>query len=212
MDRPSVILETVQAPEVKQRRLPPQQRRTMILAAARRCIAERGMQAATAREVAAYAGVTTGTIMHHFPSMAGLLADALREGSEQFTDRTLSAAREHTGARARLICLIDANLPDRPESAQQWRLWIELWGQALLVPELAGVHAERHASQRRALEQMLIEGVEQGQLEPVDCGQAAAELLALIDGLGLQAVIGDSEMTSARARAVLVAWVDRLTT
>jgi AcrR family transcriptional regulator len=192
------------------RRLKPEVRRRLILDAARACIAERGLAATTAREIASYAGVSTGTITHHFDSIPGILAEALRQGSEEFTSQFVEAASKLPRARDQLYLVIDANLPDAGGAAQLWSLWAEVWARAPRDELLAAVHAERHSVERAALEQMFRRGAESGELVCPDPAGAAAEFLGLLDGLGLQAAIGDPQMDVDRARSLLRAFIDRL--
>ena len=51
--------------------------RARLVAAAIECLVERGWAATTAVEVCARAGVTRGALMHHYPNLSALLAEAL---------------------------------------------------------------------------------------------------------------------------------------
>ncbi|MGH2614092.1 MAG: TetR/AcrR family transcriptional regulator [Thermomicrobiales bacterium] len=185
------------------RRYPPETRRAMILDAAGAYIAEHGLDGATAREIADRCGISTGALTHHFPTMDGLLAEALRFASSRFTEEHLQRLETKAGALERLHLFIDSCLPDKPRAFAMWRLWLEYWAHAARNPGLATVHTERHRVLRAAVERVIAEGVRRGEFRPVDASAVAIEFIGLLDGLGLQAAIRDEEVGVETARALL---------
>jgi AcrR family transcriptional regulator len=143
-------------------------RRRLILEAARRCIAARGLEGTTIREIAKEADISIGTITYHFSGVQDILAEALREASENFTKRFLEEADSQTGTRNRLRYIVDVNLPVDDERRSLWRLWLELWARASRDPALAEVHSERHAYERVAIAAIVDDAVERGEVRPVD--------------------------------------------
>ncbi len=67
------------------RRLPGEQRRPQIVAAARRLFAQRGYDATTTREIAAEAGVSDALIYRHFPGKEALLRAVVDDGIARFS-------------------------------------------------------------------------------------------------------------------------------
>ncbi|WP_308286348.1 TetR/AcrR family transcriptional regulator [Actinomycetospora endophytica] len=67
-------------------RLPAQQRRPQIVAAARRLFAQRGYDATTTREIAAAAGVSDALIYRHFPGKEALLRAIVDDGVARFSE------------------------------------------------------------------------------------------------------------------------------
>lgn len=189
-------------------RHPPEVRRRLILEAARRCIAARGLEGTTIREIAKEADISIGTITYHFSGVQDILAEALREASENFTKRFLEEAGSQTGARNRLRYIVDVNLPVDEERRALWRLWLELWAKASRDPALAEVHSERHAYERVAIAEIVDQAVERGELPASDSAGFALNFLGLLDGLGLQAVIGDKGVTVETARHALYSMID----
>lgn len=192
------------------RRHAPNVRRELLLVAARDCIAEHGFARTTARVVAARSGVSLGTLTYHFDSLDTLLMEALRGASADFTAKNLRAAMEIDGAAARLRFLIDTALPGTPAADRNWYLWLEYWVRALHEPTLSALHSERYAEWRGAFESILRAGVESKELVALDPVTTAIELVALLDGLGLQVVIGDPVVEAHGAASLLHAAVDRL--
>jgi AcrR family transcriptional regulator len=70
---------------VTPRRLPGEQRRPQIVAAARRLFARRGYDATTTREIAAEAGVSDALIYRHFPGKEALLRAVVDDGIARFS-------------------------------------------------------------------------------------------------------------------------------
>ena len=192
----------------ERQRHPPEVRRRLILEAARRCIAARGLEGTTIREIAKEADISIGTITYHFSGVQDILAEALREASENFTKRFLEEADSQTGARNRLRYIVDVNLPIDEERRALWRLWLELWARASRDPALAEVHSERHAYERVAIAALVDDAVERGEVRPVDSTAFALNFLGLLDGLGLQALIGDTGVGVETARAALYSMID----
>jgi AcrR family transcriptional regulator len=188
---------------VLRRRHPPDVRRALIVETARACIARRGLARTTVREIAQSCGLSTGTITYHFSSMDELLAEVLRAASTAFAEAIVAEAGKHGSALERLFALVDAALPDHPESLELWRLWLDYWARAARDPELATVHHERYRVWRGAVERLIAEGIGTGEFRPVDPEVAATEVVGLFDGLGLQATIGDRTMSTGRARGIL---------
>lgn len=201
------VVDAVPADPERQRH-PPEVRRRLILAAARRCIVARGVGGTTVREIAKEAGISNGTITYHFAGIEEILAEALREASENFTRRFLDEAAIKRGARNRLRYIVDVNLPVDDEQRSLWRLWLELWAKASREPDLAAVHSERHAYERAEIAGIVERAVADGELEPVDSRGFAIDFVGLLDGLGLQAAIGDHEVSVSTAREALYAMID----
>lgn len=197
------------APKAKRVRHPPEVRQALILEAAKQVIAESGVGRATAREIAARCGISTGTLTHHFASMDDLLVEALRSGSKEFTDEKIAAAAVEASARAAIVLLVETSLPDQPAALRTWRLWLEYWARAVHDPALAAVHSERYREWRGAFERAIADGVASGEFAAVDVGRSARELVGLFDGLCIEAAIGDEGLSVVEARRIVLDWVDR---
>jgi len=189
------------------RRHPPEVRRALIIEAAKELIAEQGLARATAREIAARCEISTGTLTHHFSSMDELLVEALRSASKEVTDHNLASSSHEPTAAGKLRVLIDTALPDNAQALRNWRLWLEYWARAVHEPDLAAAHSERYREWRGSFERVIHEGIESGEFGRVDVASAAREIVALFDGLGIEAAIGDEAISVAEARRILHGWV-----
>jgi hypothetical protein len=72
------------------------------------------------------------------------------------------------------------------------------------------VHSERYAEWRSTFEQIVATGVDSGEFRAVDPANTALVIVALLDGLGMQTVIGDSAVTVSTAHAILNDYVGSL--
>ena len=67
--------------------------REQLLAAARRCLVERGYAHTTARDLVAASGTNLGSIGYHFGSKEALMTEALNEAMIEYTDKVSAAMR-----------------------------------------------------------------------------------------------------------------------
>lgn len=170
-------------------------RRAQIIAAARACIAEKGYDSTTIRDVAVASGVSTGTINYYFPGKEALLVSALEDVAAEFGRQVRAAAEGvHGDAFATLMALVEASLPRSSDEARDWSIWMEFWGQAYRHAGLGAVHARIYHSWRRLIARAIRQGVADGQFQPVDDDSVARQLAGLVDGLIIHCIVGDPEI------------------
>jgi len=162
--------------------------RERILAAAVERIATDGIDDVRIARIAMDAGVSTSLVHYHFETREALLAEALEHSFDVAGD---------VGRSTDLRVMIDSCLPLPGEQERDWVLWVELWLRAVRHPELRPTAAKLYAS----MHDWFHEAIEEGNFGPVDAGAIADRTLALIDGFGVRALLGDPEMPLERARA-----------
>ena len=185
-------------------------RRAQILCAARRCIVALGYERVTVRDVAADAGVSTGTVVHYFGDKDSVLEAALLD-KVQDTGLALRAAL--TGANTaweRLERLVEASLPASDEVRDEWRLWLTFWGEATRNERLRAVSARQHRRWTRFLMRTITDGIAAGEFAPVDPAVIAAQAAALVDGLAVQATLRNPQLDAVRMRALCLDALQRL--
>ena len=166
--------------------------RERILDAAVERIASDGIDAVRIARIAMDARVSTGLVHYHFATREALLAEALEHSFE-----TAGAVRDEAGDPAtRLRSMVESCLPLPGEQERDWVLWVELWLRAVRHPELRPTAAKLYAR----MHEWFVEAIEAGDFAPCDAHRVADRTLALLDGLGLRALLGDPEMTIERAR------------
>ncbi len=195
-------------------------RRAQVLRAARACIVAQGYERVTVRDVAAAAGVSTGTVVHYFGDKDSVLEAALL-GKVQDTGLALRAALAGaSSARERLERLVEASLPASDEVRDEWRLWLTFWGEATRNERLRAVSERQHRRWTAFLARIIADGVAAGEfaagefaageVAPVEVDAAAAQLAALIDGLAVQATLGNPGLDAARMRRLCLDALRRL--
>jgi AcrR family transcriptional regulator len=181
------------------------QRRLEILGAAVEVIAERGLCDTRVADVARRAGASAALVLYYFASKDRLLTEALTHSEDRFYLETFHELTGIDRAADRLAHLVDRSFPTSRGSSEMlgdWKLWIELWSRALRDPE---VSRKREALDRRwrgTIADVVRAGQDSGEFEPVDPDDFALRMASMIDGLAIQAVMGDPEARPERLRRV----------
>lgn len=184
--------------------------RRRILDAAMRRIAAEGLDEVRIARIAMDAGVSAALLHYHFDSREALLVEALEHSFELVGDvRIPDTGGEAPSAVERLRDLIDVCLPVPGVQRDDFLLWAELWLRAARRPELAETAGRLYARLHAWVLEVLADGVAAGEMTTGDPARATDRLLALIDGYGLRALMGDPAMPLERARAELWAAVEQ---
>lgn len=179
-------------------------RRAELGAAVWRLAARDGLEAVTVRRVAEEAGWSTGAVVHYFSDKEELLLFAFRTVADR-VGRRLAEATERTSAplelaRAQLV----EGLPLDREREAEVRVWFAFLGLALTRPALARAQRLTYRAWRDRVAERLREAQQRGEIRAdIDCGAEAAALVALVDGLAIQATF-ELRGLSARRQAELV--------
>ncbi|MGW6689264.1 TetR/AcrR family transcriptional regulator [Streptomyces sp. NPDC054961] len=159
------------------------ERRQRIIDAAIRVVGAKGIAGLSHRSVAAEADVPLGSTTYHFATLDDLLVAALRQANEAFAP-VLEPGADLAEALARLLGkLLSA---DRARAELEYELYLA----ALRRPALRPVAAEWGEAVSEALRE---------RVDPV----TARALVAVMDGLGLQALLTGAEYDEAYAREIL---------
>lgn len=188
-------------------RLDRDERRVLIARACAELISTDGYAQTSVRDVAAKAGISTGTLLHHFESKEALLTATLLQVSDDFF---LDIRRSATGPGdpvERLVRAVRALLNPR-RHAVGWRVWIAFWHEASTNKELATVAGDRTDLSEAIFTDLIAEGVADGLLRVADPAVASAELAALIDGVALRMFGESGRWNRDRATAVVERLID----
>jgi AcrR family transcriptional regulator len=174
--------------------------RERILASAVERIARDGIDEARIARIAMDAGVSTSLVHYHFETREALLEQALEYSFELAGDVRIGegegAAPDHTH---RLAAMVDQCLPYPGELERDWILWVELWLRAVRHPELRPTGARLYARMRAWFAEAIADGARAGEFDAVDPERTADRVLALCDGFGVRALVGELPIESARA-------------
>lgn len=182
-------------------RMHPDDRRAALVAAAVRVIAARGFARTRVTDIAEEAGVSVGLLHRYFPSLDDALAAAFAQIAEQDTLAARGLDRlppRERLARMSLDCIEDVGT---------WvYVWIDAWGEALHRPALRETAARYTERWRAEIAGVLHEGHRTGEWVCADPEDAAARLVACMDGIALHLALHPPPGAVDAARA----WITRM--
>ncbi len=174
-----------------------------ILEAAVRVITERGLSETRISDIAERCGVSPGLILYYFDSKDRLLGEALTFANDRFYLRTSREVRRLPRAADRLARLIELSTPGYlpgEEPLDEWALWLEIWVRALRDPELAREREVLDRRWRQSIEEIIRQGQETGEFPPGDAHEQALRIGAFVDGMAIQVLLRDSEVSPKHMR------------
>jgi AcrR family transcriptional regulator len=184
------------------------ERREAFAAAALRVIMRAGVAGLTVREVAKEAGFTTGALTHYFRSKDQVLIEASEYSARRVRPRMEKSALAESALVALRQVVGDA-LPTNREMKGMWRVWLGFWERSGYDPEVARVMRLRYAEWRGRLAAQLRRAQDQGELPATfDADLAAQELIALIDGIAVQVMLGTGRIPASRQREMVDDWIE----
>jgi AcrR family transcriptional regulator len=178
-------------------------RRDEVLAATWRVIARHGLAGTTVRKIAREAGYSPGVLAHYFSDKQDILGSALVLSHRRVGERMARRAAGLTGVAALRVVMLEA-LPLDGQRLLEAEIEVSFWGRSLGSPELAALQNaefERLWSRLRAL---LEDAGKQGELAAgLDIEESTHRLVALIDGLSVEAVLYPARVPPDRQVALL---------
>jgi AcrR family transcriptional regulator len=183
--------------------------RERILAAAVERIASDGIDDVRIARIAMDAGVSTSLVHYHFETREALLEEALEYSFELAGDVRIGEGEgEAPDHRHRLAAMLDQCLPYPGMLERDFILWVELWLRASRHPELRPTASSLYARMHDWFREAIADGIESGEFRSTDPHRLADRLLALLDGFGIRALVGDLPIERARAEAWAVLAAD----
>jgi AcrR family transcriptional regulator len=177
-------------------------RRTELLEAAVRVISERGLCETRISDVAERAGASSALVIYYFKTKDQLLTEALTYAEERFYAETSSDLAGIERAGDRLIRLIELTCSPGSAATQawidEWVLWLDLWARAPRDPEVARNRQALDRRWRETIADIVRDGQAAGEFAAVDADDFAVRLASLLDGLAVQVVLRDAEVTAQR--------------
>jgi len=174
-----------------------------IAAAAVTVVARDGFDVLSVRTVAREAGVSGGTVQHHYATRNVLLLAAFAHTVGAISARL--AATDLAGPVQQVVArLCEQALPLDDERRRECIVWIALSAAAPTHPDLARQHRSAVSALTSALASIVGGARAAGELpESCDPDSAAAVLVAVVDGLTLHGVCGpDQNLTATLGTAV----------
>ena len=178
------------------RRVPPEERKALLIEAGLACLARGGAAGFTTGTICAEAQVSRGLITHHFGSIDGLLAAIY----ETMIARLIAVTAQPGSGAERVAAIIAASFEGGPANRDTLRIWLALWGEIATNPQLLRAHRRQYARYRAGLEAALAQLAAERRRN-VDIELAAMMLASLIDGLWLEWSIDPRQISAQAAKA-----------
>jgi AcrR family transcriptional regulator len=188
----------------------PQRRRDFVDAAIA-VMQRKGLLETTSRDIAAQARVSVGLLHHYFDSHDALLAEAFEEVATADLERVQRDVAQVDDPAERLNLLVEVFAP--ADDDWQYQVWLDVWSAAAHHPALLDASRQVNDRWQAFMAGLFRDGVERGVFHCADPEAAAWRVLALLDGMAIQTVAGQTRMprdqlhdwvrTAARAEAGL---------
>lgn len=176
-------------------------RRAQILPAATHIVSEKGFERTTMRDVAAAAGVSTGTIHHYFRNRLGLLLETLVFSSERFRSRLRTDIDPRVSPEEKVRVLVRL-LFGSPEAVEEMKVWIAVFDEAIRSAEVRTVVQERMRLWANLLGELAAEWAGRP-LSQEETRRFAIGFDALTNGLSLHVlVMGDVDLDAIERMAI----------
>ncbi|HEX9863969.1 MAG TPA: TetR/AcrR family transcriptional regulator [Acidimicrobiia bacterium] len=186
-------------------------RRNEILAATSATIANRGLCDTRIADIADHIGASPALILYYFPSKAALLTEALVYQDQVFHEAVKGELEAAESAAAKLSILIEASCPKTHTSSDNpdgWLLWPAAWEMSRHDPTLAAARARLDEAWRAQIATIVQEGIVAGEFQSVTASDFAVQLAALLDGLAIEVMLGDSTVDANRMRKLAEDFVE----
>ncbi len=167
------------------------QRKREIALAALELFAQNGFEATSVSQIAEAAGISKGSIYLYFSSKEDLIFHAVATWVDQMMEQTGSEAPSDLSPPQRLRALVHAMVEVFVSDERSVRIAAAIFQLVLTHPrmlERRDLARELFQDARRAITDILLEGVSQGVFRPETAQEAegiAINLLAYLDGIGL---------------------------
>jgi AcrR family transcriptional regulator len=165
----------------------------------------RGYQSTRYSDVAEASGVPVASLQHHFPTLAVLRREALRNKVRAELTSLAEQVMLIDDPWERVCHIIVTSVSLDPARRRGgWVLWVEYWRAAAHDPSLAQDSREVNAQWVNLLAECIADGVASGRFAPDGTVQEiAVELHSMLDGLGLHFVVEHPADEAAEAIRLL---------
>jgi AcrR family transcriptional regulator len=187
--------------DVKRKGRPPEHDRAALLRAARAVAAQRGFDSLRFADVSDATGVPVSSLQYAFGTREALVREVLRSGVADELLRLREAIDRESDPWRRIETFIRLGISiDDHRRREGWLLWMEFWRAAFRDDQLREESGAMTRGWRSLVRRAVDDGVMLGRFH-IDGSseETAASLVALVDGMSLQVLVGDNRMKSARA-------------
>lgn len=187
-------------------------RRVQVLEATWRVIQRGGLESATVREIAREVGYSNGVLAHYFKDKNEILVQAHRMAFNRVYDRVSQKAGSAKGIELLRTMLYEA-LPFDEERRIEAVIDVSFLGRAQYDAELKAARLESAKAAKEWWTEALTRLRDDGEIQAdADVDVISDTIVALIDGVSVDAVIFPEIMTPERQVRIADEFVDRIRT
>lgn len=180
-------------------------RRSELLLAAQKVIAEHGISGVRLNRIAKQAGLTSGAVLYYYPNIDELILEAIKKSMQRFQEgRARMTESLGDNPALKLVRMIEAGLPTSGEDVEV-RLFCQMGGSAGSNPLSATLLTALYDRQVSLYQVILEQGIARGEFDingstlPI-----ARNIVALEDAYGYRIVAGHETIdTNAAIELVL---------
>ena len=181
------------------------ERRREIAKAVLKVVSREGVRGVTMRVVAAEAGWSTGVLNHYFENKQELLVGGLREAARE-AGKNMSRAMKERSGRQRLRSIIEEGMPLDERREAFCRIFFFFWAEGVGDPGLAAELANYYDWWRNLIREAVEHCQAGGWLRALDAGLLAEMLVAMADGVAVQAMFSKHPLSRQRQRRHVDEW------
>jgi AcrR family transcriptional regulator len=180
------------------------ERRTAILDAAARCLADYGYDRVRLRDISRHSGVSIGLIQHYFDTRDVLLQEAFAHLSDRLISARAHATDPEQDPWDRIVDLV-VSLAEDPDLRRHCVTWTQYCVVASREPTLQEGVGRIYDAWRRHLGDAIRAGVRSGRFKPVLSADDALDvLLTQIDGCEVSVAAGVGGIDGPRLRELVL--------
>jgi AcrR family transcriptional regulator len=181
------------------------ERRLEVINATWRVIARDGIDGASVRAIAHEVGWSTGVLAHYFVNKDEILQGALQLAHTRVMERGHRRAAEANGAVTLLRGMAEG-IPLDADRMVEVQVEVAFWGRAVANRRLNDLQHREFDAWEAFLRQLVEATAERQELTAeTDLDELVAAIVAVIDGIGLEAVLYPERITPERQLGTLLA-------
>jgi AcrR family transcriptional regulator len=163
-----------------------EQRRSEILTAARRLVAEQGLEALTIGALEDQVSFTRGVITYHFANKDEIVQAVFTSAIDEIDAAVRREVEGGLGVEDKVRAVLRGNVRGFVDSAVAGRVLLSFWGRLSADPVVRKLNADLYAKYRRRAAKLLRSARADGLIGQVDPTVMGALLVAIVLGIATQ--------------------------
>jgi AcrR family transcriptional regulator len=189
-------------------------RRSQIVGAARKLVAEGGLESLTIGALESRLSFSRGVITYHFRNKEEIVHAVLDSAVEEINQAALSAIEQETSIEKKLVAMIHATLRGFLDHVEAAYILLAFWSRVPSDPKVAETNARLFSDYRAYAVELTRQGQLEGIFDPdLEPETVASLLVAIVNGTAAQVIFEpgaiDPEATAKLATDTVLARLTR---